>query len=431
MTTDNPALPGPHDITRRELANGIVVLVRENHHAPSVVITGSLNAGSLYEPPALNGLASFTASLLLRGTAKRDFATIHEQLEGNGASLSIGGGRHTVGFSGKSLAEDLPMMVELLAEVLRQPTFPPEYVERMRGQLITSLKVQEQYTRYVASRTFRQLVYPEGHPYRFSTSGEVDTVSAITRDQVVDFHRQHYGPRGMMIVIVGAVQADEVVALVERQLGDWQNPAQPPDVILPELAPLDTPQMQFNVMRDKSQSDIVLGIAGPSRFAEDWQAANLANNVFGVFGMYGRIGDVVREQAGMAYYSYSRLDGGLGPGAWRVIAGVNPANVGAAVELIRAEIRRLTTEPVSEEELADSKANFVGRLPLQLESNEGVAGALVAMERYRLGLDYVLRYADEINAVTAEDMLRAAQRYLDPDVYALAVAGPDSNGVET
>ena len=104
MTIHIEALPGPDDITRRELPNGLVVLVRENHHASSVVITGSLDAGSLLEPPELSGLASFTASMLLRGTDTRDFGTIYEMLEGNGASLSISGGRHTVGFSGKSLA---------------------------------------------------------------------------------------------------------------------------------------------------------------------------------------------------------------------------------------------------------------------------------------------------------------------------------------
>lgn len=429
MTTrDISAVPGPHDITRHELPNGIVVLVRENHDAPSVVLTGSLDAGSLYEPPALNGLASFTASLLLRGTARQDFAAIHEMLESNGASLSISSGRHTVGFSGKSLAEDLAMLVGLLADALRTPTFPIDYVERTRGQIITSLKAQEQYTRYMAGRAFRQLVYPESHPYHLSASGEIGTVAAITREHMIDFHRQHYGPDRMLVVIVGAVKTADAVAMVEQVLGDWRNTEQPPAPVLPALAPLRERQARAEAMRDKSQSDIVLGTIGPSRFAEDWHAANLANNIFGVFGMYGRIGEVVREQHGMAYYSYSRLDGGLGPGAWRVIAGVNPANVPAAVEAIRHEIRRLVTELVDEEELADSQANFIGRLPLQLEGNEGVAGALITMERYDLGLDYLLRYPDEIANVTRDDVLHAAQRYLDPDVYALAVAGPDGNG---
>jgi zinc protease len=425
MTMHIEALPGPDDITRRELPNGIVVLVRENHFAPSVVITGSLDAGSLLEPLALNGLASFTASMLLRGTERRDFGTIHEMLEGNGAILSFSGGRHTVGFSGKSLAEDLPMLIDLLADGLRRPAFPAEHVERVRGQLVTGFKVRQQDTRYMSGRMFRELLYPPEHPFHWPTDGEIETVTALTREQMIDFRQRNFGPQNMMIVIVGAVKTADAVRLVEDHLGDWTNPDQRALPELPELAPLETACQQALVMPGKSQNDIVLGTVGPSRLAEDWHAANLANNILGVFGMYGRIGAEVREKNGMAYYSYSRIDGGLGPGAWRIVAGVDPANAGRTIDAIRGEVRRIITERVSEDELADNQANFIGRLPLQLESNEGVAGAIMGMERYALGLDYLRLYADLIRSVSLDEVLAAAQHYLNPDVYALAIAGPE------
>ena len=117
--------------------------------------------------------------------------------------------------------------------------------------------------------------------------------------------------------------------------------------------------------------------------------------------MMGRIGDVVREQAGLAYYAYSSLSGGMGPGPWSVSAGVAPENVEQAIELIKSEIKRFVSEPVSAEELSDSQANFVGRVPLALESNAGVAGALLNLERYKLGMDYYRNYAEQINAITA------------------------------
>ncbi len=419
------ALPGPDDITRRELANGIVVLVRENHHAPSVVITGSLDAGSLLEPPELSGLASFTASMLLRGTETRDFGTIHEMLEGNGASLSISGGRHTVGFSGKSLAEDLPMLIDLLADGLRRPVFPAEHVERVRGQLVTGFKVREQDTRYMSGKMFREMLYPPEHPFHWPTDGEIETISALTREQMIDFRQRNFGPQSMMIVIVGAVKTEDAIRLVEDHLGDWTNPDQPALPELPPLPPLGTMCQQVLVMPGKSQNDVVLGTVGPSRLAEDWHAANLANNILGVFGMYGRIGAEVREKNGMAYYSYSRIDGGLGPGAWRIVAGVDPSNAMRAIDAIREEVRRITAELVREDELADNQANFIGRLPLQLESNEGVAGAIMGMERYELGLNYLRQYADLIRAVTREEVSAAAQHYLNPEVYVLAIAGPE------
>jgi zinc protease len=207
--------------------------------------------------------------------------------------------------------------------------------------------------------------------------------------------------------------------------GPWQNPAQPVPPTLPDVSPLPETRQQFIFVPGKTQSDIVLGWPGPSRFAPDFQAANLANNILGVFGMMGRLGQTVREDQGLAYYSYSRLSGGVGPGPWQVVAGVNPAKVRQAVDSAVAEVERIVSEPVSEEELADNKANFTGRLPLNLESNEGVASSILNMETYHLGLDYLRRYADMINAISREEVQAAARKYLSPKAYALAVAGPE------
>lgn len=424
------ALPGPHDIARHVLPNGIVILVRENPEVASVVVQGALDTGSLDDGPGQEGLASFATTMLLRGTATRDFQTIHELLEGSGAALGLSAGLHHTGFSGRSLAEDLPLLAELLADAVRRPSFPDEQIERLRGQVVTALKIHEQDTRYVAGRMFRELVYGEAHPYHRPPDGTLESVTGITRDHLVDFHRQCFGPRGMIVAVVGAVQAEVVCRLVERHFGDWANPAQRLAQELPPVPLLGGIVRREAALPGKSQTDVVLGASGPSRFAEDWQAANMANHILGVFGMYGRIGAHVREKLGLAYYSFSRLDGGPGPGPWRVIAGVNPANVEEAVQAVVAELRRITQELVTEDELADSKANFIGRLPLQLESSEGVAGSILSMELYGLGLDYLLRYAPEIEAITANQVLAAARRYLDPEAFALAVAGPDRGAAQ-
>ena len=169
----------------------------------------------------------------------------------------------------------------------------------------------------------------------------------------------------------------------------------------------------------------MLGVAGPERRSPDYLSASLGNNILGQFGMYGRIGDVVREQEGLAYYAYSSLGGGFGPGPWDVMAGIAPENVERAVELIRKEIGRFIREPVSEDELNNSKANYIGRLPLTLESNEGVAGGLLNLEKFDLGLDYYRRYPDAIRAITRTEILETAQRYLHPDRLGIGVAGPE------
>jgi zinc protease len=193
---------------------------------------------------------------------------------------------------------------------------------------------------------------------------------------------------------------------------------------VPDLKPLKKTVEKKHRIPGKSQSDLVIGTNGPKRKDEDYMSASIGNSVLGQFGMMGRIGDSVREKAGLAYYAYSSLSAGAGPGSWEVSAGVNPKNVDKATGLIIDELKRFVQDGVTEDELADSKANFVGRLPLSLESNGGVAGALLNIERYDLGMDYYLRYAGLVNEVTRDGVLNAARKYINPDQLAIAVAGP-------
>jgi zinc protease len=424
------SLPGPDNIWRDTLPNGIVVLARENFATQSVVITGSLAVGSIHEAANRPGLASFTASALMRGTTSRDFNTLHGELEGIGASLGVGGGVHSTSFSGKALAEDLPTLLALLSDVLRCPGFPVDQTERLRGETLTGLRIRMQDTRAVAGDSFRLLAYPEGHPYRRNMVGTLESIAALPLDEVRDFHRVNFGPQGMIVVVVGAVRGAAAVAAVREALGTWENPLQTAKPPLPPAPPITEVRQQFKILPGKTQSDIILGWPGPSRHDLNFHPTNLANNILGVFGMMGRLGKRVREDQGLAYYASSRMGGGHGPSPWSISAGVSPANVRRAIDSILDEVKRMTHELVSEDELAENKANFVGRLPLSLESNEGMAGAILNMETYALGLDYLHRYAEVINAVTREDVLAAAQQYMRPDAYSLGVAGPEIEGEE-
>ncbi|MBC7812645.1 MAG: insulinase family protein, partial [Burkholderiales bacterium] len=390
MATNNnkPSLPGPENITRVVLDNGITILVYENFAAQSVVITGAVRAGSLYETPEKSGLGAMTASALLRGTQKRDFNTIHTELEEIGASLSFGGGVFNTSFFGHSLAEDLPTVADILADALRNPVFPEKPVERLRGEIMTGLQIRNQDTRYRANRAFRENLYPEGHPYHYASGGSLQTIPTLAIEDLRAFHAKHYGPQGMAVVIVGAVKAADAINIVRERLADWQNTNQPQPPTLPEVPPVPENRRVFVPLPGKSQSDIVMGVPGPSRFADDYMAATMVNSVLGQFGMMGRIGDVVREQHGLAYYAYSSVEGGHGPGPWMVSAGVNPANVELALESIVGELRRISDELVTDEDIADNMAYFTGHLPLQLENNEGIAGTLLNMEMFKLGLDY-------------------------------------------
>lgn len=418
------ALPNSATITRVQLANGITVLIYPNHAAQSVVLSGHLRAGSLFESHARRGLASMTAFALMRGTAQRDFFALHDSLEAIGADLGISASVHLASFGGKALAEDLPTLLDILAETLRTPSFDPVQVERLRGEIITGLKIRDQDTRYQANRVFDELLYPSDHPYHHPVRGTIESVMAYAADTLRTFHDQVYGPRGMNIAIVGAVEPEAALDAVRARFEDWTHANQPLPPELPDAPALTDLRRGLRPIPGKTQSDLVMGVIGPSRLAPDYQAAQVANSILGQFGMMGRIGASVREELGLAYYAYSSVEGGLGPGAWSVTAGVNPATLDLAISRIQDELRRLISEPVSAEELADNQAYFVGRMPLQMESNEGIAGTILNMELYGLGLDYLMHYRDQIMRLTPDDLLEAARRYLHPDHLAIGIAGP-------
>ena len=419
------SIPGPNDITRHELPNGVVLLVRENHSSPSVVTSGYLQVGACDERPEQAGLAVFTAAALMRGAAKRGFEQIYEELESVGARVGVSGGTHTTGFGTKSLVEDLPLALDLLADVLRHPTFPPNEIEKLRGEILTDLEERAHDTRRMAGLTFYELAYPPEHPYARSLAGYTETITRLSHDDLAKFHASGYGPRGMVITVVGAVKTTDALAQIESAFGDWEGHTyeRPP---LPEAPQIAEVRERTVHIPGKTQSDIMLGYPGPSRTAPDFLDAVVCNTILGVFGLMGRLGENVRDAQGLAYYSFSRVDGGPGPGPWRAIAGVSPANVEQAVAGIRDEIRRICQEPVGDKELADNKAFITGSLPLRLETNEGMAQVILNMERYNLGLDYLQRYEGLIGETTAERVRAVAQRWLDPDAYALAVAGPPS-----
>ncbi len=417
------SLPGPEDIVRQVLPNGIVILSRANFNSPSVVLTGYLPAGGIFDPDEKLGLADFVASTLMRGVQDLDFFKIYDLLESAGASLGFGGGVHSIGFSGKALVEDIDLLLDLMAQALRYPIFPVEHIEKIRTQLLTSLGIRAQDTGTMASLLFDQIIYA-GHPYSRPEDGYPETILAIQPQDLPDFHSRHYGPRGLTIAIVGAIDPHEAIDKVEKVLGDWHNPNQATKISLPGLNRLEKPITQSVSIPGKSQADILIGAAGPARSSNHFLPAMLGNHILGQFGMMGRIGEVVRDKAGLAYYAASYLSGGTGPGPWNISAGVDPDKIEKTLDLILEEIRRFTSEPVSAEELADSQANLIGRLPLSFEANTGVASALTNLERYSLGLDYYQRYPQLIREITAESILQAAQEYLHPQQLGTAIAGP-------
>lgn len=417
------SLPGPDDVSRVALPNGITILTRANFSSPSVTISGFVRSGSLFESDNKLGLADFTSAALTRGTANHTFDSLFAELEGVGASLGVDSGPHTTGFHGHALVEDLDRVLKLIAEVMRTPKFPAPEIEKLRHQLLTGLSIRSQDTADMADQLFDSILF-RGHPYARPEDGTPATIKSITRKELVAFHSRTYGPKGMVIAIVGAVDAGRVSDAVHRAFGTWRNTTQEDFPVFSDPKPVKAAVQRHHKIAGKAQADLLIGSRGPRRRDPEYLAAALGNSILGQFGMMGRIGKSVRETSGLAYYAYSHLDSGTGPGSWSVSAGVNPANLEKAIGLIRSELERFVGEGITAEELADNKSSFLGRLPLSLESNAGVANALLGIERYGLGLDYYQRYEERISAITADDILAAARMHIDPARLVIATAGP-------
>jgi len=416
------------------LDNGLTVLHHENAASAAVTMSLRLAAGAAFESAATAGLAGFSAAMLKRGTAHRSKTQIGEHLDFTGALLSASASRHTAGIGAKARADDFEATLELMSECAREPSFPVAEVEKLRGDILTAIQEDQDDTRQMVNDLLRAAIYPADHPYAWRLMGTEETIPAITRDDLAAFHHAHFGPGGAVLVIVGAVDADRVRAAVEQAFGGWVSAtgAQGPDggglsATLPQIKDVSGPQtrqMVVHTMSNKAQADVAIGHPGMRRLDDDYYAAVVMNMILGSFAMGGRLGRVIREEKGMAYYTYSSLGAGIGPGPFVIRAGVHPSNVDVAVECALEEVARIQRQPVSDEELSDAGSAIVRSLPRQLENNEGIAGALHSIEQYRLGLDYLDRYPQLIGAVTVEQVMDVAARRLHPDHCAVTVAGP-------
>lgn len=418
------SLPNAENITRTTLSNGIIVLLRNNRHSSAISMAGYLPAGAAHDPMEKLGLADFVARALKYGTQEYDFQQIYYLLESCGANLGFSGSTHNTNFSGRALSEDLPMMLSLLRQTLEQPTFPAAEVAMLRDQMLTGLQIRAQDTRAEAAINFDHLLYGDDHPYGRPTDGFINTINNIAVEDLHAFHQSHYGPNGMVMAITGNIDPQATISTLEAALGDWVNDDQVPELIIPEPELPLQPQRKDAVIADKFQTDLIMGTPGPKRTSPDYLKAVVGNNILGQFGLMGRIGDVVRDQAGLAYHASTSLNATSIAGVWEVIAGVNPKNLERAIDLIKSELDRFRTTKVLSEELEDSRANLIGHLPISLESNAGVAYLLLRMERFNLGMDYLHTYIDELNATTAEDIQEIAQKYINFDQMVISSAGP-------
>jgi len=378
-----------------------------------------VRAGSVYDPADAGGLANLTADLLTRGTAKRTGPELDRAIEFVGGSLEGDAGRDGAAVALSVLKKDLTLGLDLLAEVLLQPTFPEAELKRRSEEVAAGIERSEQDPQTVAGRAMAELIFP-GHPYSRPVLGTVESVRRLTREQVVAFHRENYRPDGAIIAVVGDVTRDEVRREVMARLGAWSGPTSPRPLIPP--APASPPVESRRIERELTQATVSLARPGIRQDHPDYFPLVVANYILGG-GSASRLYTKVREERGLAYSVYS----GLGPGRYGASYFVGLQTrleaVDDAVRLVKEEMGRMGRETVTSRELDSAKSYLIGSYPLRTDTSGKMAGLLVSVEENELGLDWPDRFKAGISRVTAADVRRVATTYMDSATLSSVIVG--------
>lgn len=403
---------------RREvLPNGLVLLVSEKRGVPIVTVSMLVQGGSILDPPDKPGVANLVAQLMTQGTKTQTAPQISEAIEFVGGSLNVEAGQELTTISLSVLRKDLDLGLDLLADILLNPIFAPAEVERKKQEVIAGIKRDQEDPGTVSWQAFMSLLYGT-NPYGRPVEGTEASVPTITRDDLVQFHEAHFRPNRAILAVVGDVSlADLRMRLGGRVVG-W-TPGGAPFTPPPKPAPL-TQRVVRTIQREVTQANINLGHLGITRDNPDYYAAQVMNYLLGG-GFNSYLISMIREENGWAYDVGSAFSPAKYSGEFIVSMQTKNEVAEQAIEAALAQIRRIREQPVSEQELQDAKAYLTGSFPLRLDTSKKIVGVLASIEYYGLGLDYVDRYPGLINAVTAADVQRVAQKYLDPERYALAV----------
>ena len=408
---------------RTVLDSGAVVIVQETPTTPAVTINAMVQAGGVHEPSDRPGLAYLTGRVLDRGTVHRSAEVLAEELDDRGVSLRVATSRHTTVVSCTCLSEDFDDVLAIVVDIVRHPVFPEHEVSKRQADCISAIRQDEDSPSVRAVETLFEMLYGASHPYGRRAKGTVECVERLTRDEMVRFHAERFQPAAVSLAIVGHVGPEHALTRAALELDGWSGAPAAEAVVVPPPVTVERRQRVID-LPGKSQSEIAYGFTAIRRLDPRYDAYFVMNNILGQFGLGGRLADNIRERQGMAYYAFSALDPSVGVGPLVVRAGVDPENVERAIEAIDQEVRALGTDGPTIEELAQTKQFLIGSIPRTLETNAGIASFLQSEEQFGLGLDYDRRLADDIRAVTLDQVRAAAAEILHPEVAAVAVAGP-------
>ncbi|OZH52185.1 peptidase M16 [Hydrocoleum sp. CS-953] len=413
------------NINRTVLNNGIVVITTENTVADIVSAKIFLRIGSRYEAKKQSGISHLLAAVLTKGTEKLSSLDIAHKIESVGARLGSDTTADYFLLSMKTVSEDFDDIFQLSGEIIRYPSFPETEIELEKRITIQNIRSQLEQPFTVAFSQLREMMY-QNHPYALSTLGTENTVSQITRHDIQKFHQSYFRPDNIVISIVGKINNEKAIALVEQIYGDWQPPRTPlPTLNLPTITPQPLTAKKY---QETQQSIIMLGYLAANVNSSDYAPLKLLNTYLGN-GLSSRLFVELREKRGLAYDVSAFYPTRLYTSNFTVYIGTAAENTEIAQSGLRVEVERLVTNLLSEEELEVSKNKLLGQYALGKQTNSQIAQILGWYEILNLGIYFDSKFQENLAMVTSAEAQEVANKYfIEPYI---SIVGPEKGSDST
>lgn len=411
------------EVERVELSNGLTLYLLEDHALPKVEGAAIIRTGDRLEPPELTGVASLVGQVMRTGGSEsRSGEEVDRLLENVGAAVETGIGTTSGNASIYALEEHLPLVLEVLAEILRSPAFPEDKIELAKVQERTSIARRNDDVSGIAGREFRKLLYGAESPYARTT--EYATIEAITRDDLVRFHETYFVPNRVRLGLWGDFDAAEVKAMVERFFGSWERGPEADDQLPAVPDPATAPgSVSFIPKDDVNQTNIRIGHLGGRIDDPDYFALTVMSEILGG-GFSSRLFQVVRSQRGLAYGVSASWNASFDyPGVFAVVTSTKSETTVLTIRAVLEEIERIAAEPVSDDELTLAKESLLNSFVFNFVSKGAIVRRLMTYDYYGYPEDFLERYQKSIEAVTVVDVHRVAREHLRPDAVRILAVG--------
>ena len=401
------------------LPNGLQVVTVLHHEQPVVSMRMLVRAGGALDPRGKNGLADLALSVITQGAAGKSALELNGEVDFMGAVLGAGAGTDLSFINMVVMKDSFETGLRMVSDIARRPNFDAEEIDRQRQQMLSSLQVSFEDPEFIANAVFRRMVYGF-HPYGMPQSGTPETIAAITRDDLVSFHRRNFLPNNAILAIVGDLTDEEAFEGVKKVFSDWERRDVPPDTFLPPPDP--TRRIVVINKPDAVQTEVRVGHLGVRRAHPDYMPLNLSIRILGGEGA-NRLHQVLRTERGLTYGASADFDTLKESGAIEASTNTRSQATGEVLRLMVDEFWRLQRERVGERELSDAKAYLTGSFPLTIETPDAIATQVLNVLFYGLPVEQLESFRQRVNAVSVDDVERVSRYFLRPDRLAIVLVG--------